>query len=191
VLAGHQEVAQAVVVARQDRLTAYVVAAESAVPALRELVRDRLPDYMVPAAIVPLEAFPLTPNGKIDRTALPDPEYPHPPDDSGPRTETERAVHRIWCQVLGRERCGMREKFFDGGGTSLTLLTLRNQLSRLCGEELPVALLFEHLTIEAMARAIDQRRLASTDDPREERRNQHKDQNGQNGQNDDEESYEL
>jgi hypothetical protein len=119
---------------------------------------------MVPAAIVPLDALPLTPNGKIDRTALPAPTYADPPNDRGPRSETERAVHRIWCRVLGRQRCGMREKFFDMGGTSLTLLTVRKELARLFRAELPVALLFDRSTIEAMAEAVDRHRLLPLDD---------------------------
>ncbi len=89
---------------------------------------------------------------------------PLPAADRGPRTETEHAVHQIWRQVLGRSDVGMREKFFDTGGTSLTLLTIRAELVRLCGDELPVALFFEHSTIESMAELVDRRRLAAVPD---------------------------
>ncbi|MEO3749883.1 amino acid adenylation domain-containing protein [Streptomyces sp. B6B3] len=93
------------------------------------------------------------------------PEPGRPAADRGPRTETEHAVHRIWRQVLGRADLGMREKFFDIGGTSLTLLTIRAELARLCGDgELPVALFFEHSTIESMAELVDRLRLAAVPD---------------------------
>ncbi|OKI02071.1 hypothetical protein A6A06_13330 [Streptomyces sp. CB02923] len=109
------------------------------------------------AADAPLGTPPPAPRATAGRTAPPAP-------DRGPRTATERAVHRIWSEVLGRPRFGMREKFFDTGGTSLKLLAVRNELARFCGADLPVALFFEHSTIEAMAETVDRRRLVPVDD---------------------------
>ncbi|MFH8596972.1 amino acid adenylation domain-containing protein [Streptomyces rimosus] len=172
VLTAHPAVAQAVVTARADRtgdrqLIGYVVPAEHA-DADPQLLRDHvarfLPGHLVPAAIVPLEALPLTPNGKTDRAALPAPDRVRPQADRGPRTATEHAVHHIWCQVLGRPEFGMREKFFDAGGTSLKLMAVRSELARLSGRNLPVALFFEHSTIEAMAETVDRRGAAPVDD---------------------------
>ncbi|MFH8408847.1 amino acid adenylation domain-containing protein [Streptomyces sp. NPDC018019] len=178
VLTAHPAVAQAVVTARADRtgdrqLIGYVVPEERAdggppPDADPQLLRDHvarfLPGHLVPAAIVPLDALPLTPNGKADRAALPAPDRIRPPADRGPRTATEHAVHRIWCRVLGRLEFGMREKFFDAGGTSLKLMAVRGELARFSGRDLPVALFFEHSTIEAMAETVDRLRLVPVDD---------------------------
>ncbi|WP_078897486.1 non-ribosomal peptide synthetase [Streptomyces rimosus] len=178
VLTAHPAVAQAVVTTRPDRtgdrqLIGYIVPEDRAdggpsPDADPQLLRDHvarfLPGHLVPAAIVPLEALPLTPNGKADRAALPAPDRVRPQADRGPRTATEHAVHRIWCQVLGRLEFGMREKFFDAGGTSLKLMAVRSELARFSGQDLPVALFFEHSTIEAMAETVDRRRLVPVDD---------------------------
>ncbi|MEV5598659.1 amino acid adenylation domain-containing protein [Streptomyces sp. NPDC052496] len=172
VLARCPEAAQAVVTVREDtpghkRLIAYVVPAHPGAPvadAVRRFADDHLPEYLRPSATVVLERFPLTPGGKVDRAALPAPDPVRPPADRGPRTATERAVHRIWCRVLGRPEFGVREKFFDTGGTSLNLLAVRNELARYSGADLPVALFFEHSTIEAMAETVDRRRLLPVDD---------------------------
>ncbi|MFI0260814.1 amino acid adenylation domain-containing protein [Streptomyces sp. NPDC017056] len=170
VLAAHPAVAQAAVTAREDgagdrQLVGYVVPGGrhdgDGAPdprLLREHVARVLPAHLVPSVIVPLAALPLTSNGKIDRAALPAPGRARPPADRGPRTATEAAVHRIWRQVLGHAGFGMREKFFDAGGTSLKLMTVRSELARYCGHDLPVALFFEHSTIEAMAETVDRRR---------------------------------
>ncbi|KAA6224514.1 amino acid adenylation domain-containing protein [Streptomyces albofaciens JCM 4342] len=178
VLTAHPAVARAVVTARADgtgdrQLIGYVVPEERTdggpppdtdPRVLREHVARFLPGHLVPAAIVPLEALPLTPNGKTDRAALPAPDRVRPPADRGPRTATEHAVHRIWSQVLGRPEFGVREKFFDAGGTSLKLMAVRSELARFSGQDLPVALFFEHSTIEAMAETVDRRRPVPVDD---------------------------
>ncbi|MFD7666664.1 amino acid adenylation domain-containing protein [Streptomyces sp. NPDC059788] len=165
-------VAQATVTVREDtpghkRLVAYVVPEHPGTPvadAVRRFADGRLPEYLRPSETIVVKHLPLTPNGKVDRAALPAPDAVRPPADRGPRTATERAVHRIWCEVLGRREFGMRDKFFDTGGTSLKLLTVRNELARFCGADLPVALFFEHSTIEAMAETVDRRRLVPVDD---------------------------
>ena len=87
-------------------------------------------------------------------------------DLAGPaeRTDAERAVHRIWCDVLGRADIGVRDKFFDAGGNSMILIPLRNELARLAGTEVPLALMFEHSTVEAMAALVDRYRLVPVDE---------------------------
>ncbi|MFC6021711.1 amino acid adenylation domain-containing protein [Plantactinospora solaniradicis] len=168
VLAAHPTVGQVAVLAREDRpgdrcLVAYVVpAAGSEVDpgTLRDFAADRLPDYMLPIVMV-LEGLPVTTNGKLDRAALPGPSRPV---DRGPRTDAERAVHRVWCDVLGQADIGVRDKFFDAGGNSMSLIPLRNELARLAGTEVPLALLFEHSTVEAMAALVDRYRLVPVDD---------------------------
>ncbi|MBF9129511.1 amino acid adenylation domain-containing protein [Plantactinospora sp. S1510] len=167
-LAAHPAVGQIAVLAREDRpgercLVAYVVPADGGAVdpgMLRDFAADRLPDYMLPTVMV-LEGLPVTTNGKLDRAALPALSRPV---DRGPRTDAERAVHRIWSEVLGRADIGMRDKFFDAGGNSMSLIPLRGELSRLAGTEVPLALLFEHSTVEAMAALVDRYRLVPVDE---------------------------
>ena len=122
-------VRDAVVLAREDRfgekrLVAYVVGQEGQVPEvgrLREHLASRLPEYMVPPVFVMLAALPLTPNGKVDRRALPAPEerdYQRG-EHAAPRTELERRLCEIWAELLGVERVGIEDSFFDLGGHSL------------------------------------------------------------------------
>ncbi|MEJ2856828.1 MULTISPECIES: amino acid adenylation domain-containing protein [unclassified Saccharothrix] len=146
----HPAVRQAVVVARDEpkRLVAYVV---GAVEGLREYVAATLPDYMVPSAFVALEAFPLSPNGKLDRSALPAPVVGGTPEEdfTAPRTDAERQVAQVWSDVLGVPRVGAHDDFFALGGDSI--LAVR-ALARLGG--LPVRAMFEHRTVSALAAAL-------------------------------------
>ncbi|MGP4045430.1 amino acid adenylation domain-containing protein [Streptomyces sp. 2A115] len=170
-LIGHPEVAQACVVAAGEgparHLVAYVVskAAETAQGAgpgageLREHLAGRLPEQMIPTAFVPMERLPLTLYGKVDRQALPSPEAPVGPAYLPPRTDSERAVAEAWTGLLGRARVGIREKFFEAGGSSLTLIQLRDRLPALS-----VAELLEHSTVEEMAARLDMRRATHADD---------------------------
>ena len=124
-LAAHPDVTMAVAVAREQetrdrRLVGYVVAREGAVPAdIFEFVRRRLPAYMVPSALVLLDALPLTPNGKVDRRALPAPRTVGPAATERPRTATEAALAGIWADLLGLPEVGVDENFFELGGYSL------------------------------------------------------------------------
>uniref|UniRef100_UPI0035711F9B amino acid adenylation domain-containing protein n=1 Tax=Streptomyces longispororuber TaxID=68230 RepID=UPI0035711F9B len=147
------------------------VSAEGPGPRTAEGLRDhlarRLPPYMVPAVFVALDAFPLTPHGKVDRRALPAP--PEPGAGSGtaltrPRTPTERAVAAIWADLLDRDEVGVHEKFFEAGGTSLSLLTLNRRLAGLGAHPVPLSALFEHTTVEAMARLVDGAPLGAPSD---------------------------
>ena len=162
-LLSHPDVAEAVVVAREGgrgdvRLAAYVVAAgpeplEAA--RLRAHLAETLPDYMRPAAIVPLPELPLTASGKIDRAALPDPPAPGPADERGSsqRTALERVVARVWAEVLGIEEdaVGLEDSFFDLGGHSLLLVDVQERLLRELDRSLPMTTFFRHPTVRALA----------------------------------------
>ena len=104
---------------------AYVVAERRASPTgseLRSFLKAKLPEYMVPAAFVPLDALPLMPNGKVDRRALPAPDRTRPELEKefiAPRTPVEELLAEVWAQVLGIERVGIYDNFFELGGHSL------------------------------------------------------------------------
>ncbi|HVG06298.1 MAG TPA: amino acid adenylation domain-containing protein, partial [Thermoanaerobaculia bacterium] len=154
-LASHPAVHEAVVVARERngemRLVAYVVARKVVErEELRAHLALRLPEYMVPADWVFLEAFPLTTSGKIDRRALPEPErvrVEHVP----PRTALERFLAALWEETLAVDRVGLRDSFFDLGGTSLTGAVVINRLQGTMGEILHVVALFDAPTLAELA----------------------------------------
>lgn len=162
VLADDPTVKQAVVIVREDapgdkRLVAYVVAREGRrcdPQALRRALRDMVPDYMVPAAIVPLNEFPLTSNGKVDRGALPAP-VAEPVHDSAqpiePRNRVELQLVAIWEQVLGITPIGVRDNFFALGGYSLLALRMFSAIEQTFSIRLPMAVLFQAPTIEQLA----------------------------------------
>jgi thioesterase domain-containing protein/aryl carrier-like protein len=166
-LAAHPGVREAAVVARQDpgtsarRLVAYVVAQGSGATAaeLRAQVRDRLPDYMVPAAFHFLEALPLTPSGKVNRRALPALEATAGEEGGSvpPRTPLEEEIAGVWGQVLGVERLGVTDSFFDLGGNSLLAVRLLARIRRRLGRDLPLASLFAGPTIGHQAALIERR----------------------------------
>jgi thioesterase domain-containing protein/acyl carrier protein len=125
--------------------------------ALRAHLGSRLPEYMVPAAYVVLDALPLTPNGKLYRRALPAPSHTawgqH--TDEAPEGQLESTLATLWAQVLGIERIGRHDSFFDLGGHSLLALQLMSRLSQRLEREVPVHLLFANPSVAAMARRID------------------------------------
>jgi amino acid adenylation domain-containing protein len=170
VLAAHPAVREAAVVARQDpgtsarRLVAYL-ATQGTVTAgeLRAAVRERLPDYMVPSAFHFLEALPLTPSGKIDRRGLPDMEAAGGETGSvPPRTPLEEEIVGIWRQVMGVERVGVHDNFFDLGGHSLLAVRLLARIRRQLGCDLPLASLFAGPTIAHQAAAIGREPVSDT-----------------------------
>ncbi|MFP2930682.1 DUF1175 family protein, partial [Pyxidicoccus sp. 3LG] len=157
-------VREAVVVAREDgpggkRLVGYVVLGDGAQAdgaALRTALKDTLPEYMVPAAVVLLPALPLTPNGKVDRRALPAPEFESDSKDFiAPRTPTEQQLAELWSQLLNVQRIGARDNFFDLGGHSLLATQAISRIRLAFGVELPLRGLFESPTVEGVARLID------------------------------------
>jgi len=150
-------VAQAVVVAREDqpghkRLVGYVVAAPGQAPdpaALRRRLGERLPEYMVPAAIVLLEALPLTHNGKLDHKSLPAPDFA-PAGRREPRTSQEVLLARLFADILGLEQVGMDESFFDLGGDSILAIQLKARAQN-AGVAFDLAHLFDHQSVARLA----------------------------------------
>ncbi|MFJ9034843.1 amino acid adenylation domain-containing protein, partial [Streptomyces sp. NPDC102274] len=158
VLFSHPAVSQSVVVAREDRpgvkrLAAYLVADGAAVldvDVVREHVVSALPEYMVPAAFVVLDALPLNANGKLDRRALPAPEFEAAESAyTGPRTESERILCGVWAEVLGLERVGIEDNFFDLGGDSIISLQVVSRARR-AGLALSSRDVFLHPTIATL-----------------------------------------
>jgi amino acid adenylation domain-containing protein len=165
VLEKHPAVAQAVVIAREaagaKQLAAYVIPSRVGVAAgeLRDYLKKQLPEYMVPPDIVFVESFPLTPNGKVDRRALPDPKSVGS-DVAGefvaPRNGDETKMAQLWAQVLGKEKVGVRDNFFDLGGHSLLALRLTSRIEKQFGKKLTLTALIQAPTIEEMVRLVRQ-----------------------------------
>ncbi len=159
----HSSISETVVLAREHppgdkRLTAYIVPARAksapSTPDLREFLRKRLPDYMVPAAFVTLERLPLTPNGKVDRKALPAPDFGaaspgkiHTP----PRNGMEESLMEIWREVLNTGKLGVHDDFFELGGHSLLAAQVAARIHRMLGVEIPLRTLFEFPSIAGLA----------------------------------------
>jgi amino acid adenylation domain-containing protein len=178
VLGGHPEVRQTAVLAREmaagdrhgdRRLVAYVVPEAAAgrpgmEGRLRSFLRERLPDYMVPAHFVVLEALPLTPNGKVDRRALPAPpalEGERPELAApylAPRTPVEETLAAIWSDVLGVERVGVADDFFELGGHSLLATQAISRVRQAFAVEVPLRALFEGPTVRELALAVERAR---------------------------------
>jgi len=148
------DVLAAAVVLRGDRLIAYVTGRPDPSPdVLREHLRERLPRYMVPARFVVLDALPVTPNGKVDKRALPAPTD----DDTGyvaPRTPTEQTIATLWAQLLGREQVGVHDDFFELGGHSLIATQLVSRIRSAIGIELPIGAVFGAPTVAGLAGAV-------------------------------------
>jgi amino acid adenylation domain-containing protein len=171
----HPGVREAVVMAREDepgetRLVAYWVpgsatGAEASAEALRAALAGRLPEHMVPAAFVELEQFPLMPNGKLDRKALPSPDLAGdgPAPYEAPEGETETALAELWMQVLGVERVSRWDNFAALGGHSLRAIMLVGRIKRHMGTGIPLQEVFTSPTLADMARAILMKKLAQID----------------------------
>ncbi|WP_410573852.1 non-ribosomal peptide synthase/polyketide synthase [Amycolatopsis sp. cmx-4-61] len=153
-LTAHPEVTEAVVVAVESggtkRLVAYVVA--TGTPDLREFLLRSLPDYLVPAVFVPLEALPLNRNGKVDRRALPAPDFVSGLGYRAPATEAERLLAGIWAEVLRAERVGADDNFFELGGDSILSIQVVSRARR-AGLDLMPGQVFDHPTVAALALA--------------------------------------
>jgi amino acid adenylation domain-containing protein len=165
VLAQHPSIQHAVVLAREDspgerRLVAYVVTAPGTTTSateLRSALRQKLPDYMLPSAIVLLDSLPLTPNGKLDRKALPAPDQNRPELDetyTAPRTPTEDILAKIWAEVLKIEKVGIQDNFFNLGGHSLLATQVVSRIRDPFQMDIPLRTLFEKPTVEELAIAI-------------------------------------
>ncbi|MFE7529684.1 amino acid adenylation domain-containing protein, partial [Kitasatospora sp. NPDC057542] len=161
-LAAHPSVAQVAVLARQDRtddtrLVGYLVPAANAAPRpaeLREYLRERLPEYMVPSGFVELDTLPLTTNGKLDRRALPAPELASTGTGRAPRTPQEQILCELFAEVLGVAEAGVEDSFFDLGGHSLLATRLAARVRATLGVELELRTLFESPTPATLAAAL-------------------------------------
>jgi amino acid adenylation domain-containing protein len=167
-LARHPAVRECVVLAREDspgdkRLVGYVVAepdeASVSLGESRDFLKKKLPDYMIPSALVFLDALPLTPNGKVDRKALPRPEQDRPElheSFAAPTTPTETALVEIWREVLRLERVGIHDNFFELGGHSLLMTQIVSRLRDAFQVELPIRCFFESPTVAELSVAIEE-----------------------------------
>jgi amino acid adenylation domain-containing protein len=163
-LRAHPAARECVVVARgeaEKRLVAYLAPAAGAVPAreLRAFLAERLPDYMIPAAVVWLDALPLTRTGKVDRHALPEPELEAEEASGAPRTATEELIAGIWERLLGRApgAIGIHDNFFDLGGHSLLATQALSRMREALGVAVSLRTLFETPTIAGLAEGIERR----------------------------------
>ncbi|BCA53183.1 putative Multi-domain non-ribosomal peptide synthetase [Nitrospira sp. KM1] len=167
VLHRHPKIQQAVVTARDDKqgmkhLVAYLIAQDHQCPAIEEMrgyLKSLLPDYMIPSYFVFLDRFPLTANNKLDRRALPAPVNTAAALESpyvAPRTAMEIQLTALWQHVLGIQRIGIHDNFFDLGGHSLKAAQLFFQLEAVYGRQLPLATLFQAPTIRELAVVLTQ-----------------------------------
>ena len=163
---------EAAVVARQTAigaksLVAYVTGSPNAAEPLREHIRSKLPDFMVPAAFIFLEALPLSPNGKVDRKRLPDPGPIASAEESyvAPHTPVEEILAGIWAEILEVERPGASDNFFDLGGHSLLATQVVSRIRQAFAMELPLRSIFEHPTIASLAAVIATTASASSMPP--------------------------
>jgi amino acid adenylation domain-containing protein len=169
-------VQQAIVTLREEtaenpRLIGYFVAEpghQVSPLLLREFLEDKLPDYSVPSYFVPLDRFPLTPSGKVDRKALPAPASTRP-DLKGtlvaPTTSTEERLARIWCEVLALSAVGIHDNFFELGGHSLSMTQVISRVRQAFQIEVPFIQVFQSPTIAKLALQIDGSRANGVKDP--------------------------
>ena len=177
VLSRHPGLREVVVVAREDtpgdkRLVAYLVSELEQPPGpteLRDFLKERLPEYMLPSAFVTLAALPLNASGKVDRRALPAPEFEHGELARiyvAPRTPVEAELAQLWAQILGIQQVGIQDSFFDLGGHSLLATQIVSRVRETYKIELPLRELFETPTVAGLASLITQNLVeqASPDD---------------------------
>jgi surfactin family lipopeptide synthetase A len=172
-LLAHPAVRGAVAAARDDpagesRLVAYLICGPQPPTAtqLRIHLKERLPDYMIPAAFVTLDEFPMTPNGKVDRRVLPDPNHERPEQDGqyvAPHGPVEEALALIWAEVLHLERVGAQDNFFALGGNSLQGTRLMARVRQAFRVDVPLLALFEGPTVADLALVVIQARAARKD----------------------------
>jgi acyl-coenzyme A synthetase/AMP-(fatty) acid ligase len=170
----HPEIRQVAVVARQNesnenRIVAYIAAAGEEAPSSHELrcfLLETLPEYMVPTSFVMLDALPLSPNGKIDRRALPllDSAKENRTDFVAPRTQVETDLAMIWAELLNIPQVGVQSNFFDLGGHSLLVIRVASRIRAHFQTDLPLRTLFENPTVEELAEVIAEKQGGKPDD---------------------------
>ncbi|MDB6122829.1 MAG: Acyl carrier protein [Pedosphaera sp.] len=167
VLRQHPNVREAVVVARAEnsgdkRLLAYLVAKTEkklVVEELREHLKTKLPEYMVPAVFITLDAFPLTANGKVNRKVLPAPDQNRPTlasNYAAPGSPMEKVLAEIWCKALRLEKVGVNDSFFDLGGHSLLMVQVHARFCEAASVNLSIVKMFQYPTISSLVKHLDQ-----------------------------------
>jgi hypothetical protein len=145
----------------------YVVQAPEAEPVsptqLREHLKSKVPEYMIPAAWVVLDELPLTPNGKVDRHRLPEPQMSDPLRYVAPRTPTEEVLAQIWAEVLKLDQVGVEEDFFELGGHSLLIMRIPALVKRTLGRDVSIVDLFRYPVIRGLAAYLDGRQADQLD----------------------------
>ncbi|NIM15674.1 MAG: amino acid adenylation domain-containing protein [Candidatus Aminicenantes bacterium] len=163
VLLGHNEVKEAVVLVRENEsgnkyICAYIIGScDIEQFNLKNYLKQELPDYMIPEYVVQLEKIPLTPNGKIDRKALPEPEFRTSEEYIGPRNLTEMRLVEIWADILNvnKDKISIDADFFEMGGHSLRATILVNRIHKVFNVEIPIREIFTHQTVSEMGELID------------------------------------
>jgi amino acid adenylation domain-containing protein len=160
ILREHEGVRETVVVGSEERgekrLVGYVVGDGVEVEGLLGYLRERLPEHMVPSALIVLEELPLAVNGKVDRRGLPEPDWGGGGGYAEPESDMERALAGIWGEVLGLERVGVEDSFFRLGGHSLMAMRMMMLIRETFGVELDLRKLFERQTVRALATAVEE-----------------------------------
>ncbi|MEH2186433.1 MAG: amino acid adenylation domain-containing protein [Nostoc sp.] len=168
----HPQIRETVVLARKDiandcRIVAYIVNYENtthSVNELREFLKEKLPEYMLPSAFVVLDTLPLTPNGKVDRHALPVPDNLRPELTVAfqlPQSKMEQQIAKLWQEVLHLDKVGIHDNFFDLGGHSLLMLQVNHQLCEILQRDISVVTMFQNPTIYSLAQCLSQQRQLS------------------------------
>lgn len=147
----------------ETRLVAYLVGNREKTPSdndLRDFLKKKLPAYMIPAAFIMLTSLPFTPNGKVDRRALPAPDWASPKPEqifAAPQTDLEKNLAKIWSEILSVERIGIHDDFFELGGHSISAIRVNTRIFSRLHVDLPLSALFEFPTINELAGAIIER----------------------------------
>jgi len=163
-LLAHAHINEAVVITKEDEnrekyLCAYIISDRKlTVPGLRDYLSEALPGYMIPSQFKQLETMPLTANGKVDRKAL---ESQGANLDTGseylaPRTGMEKRIAETWKEVLEIHKVGLNDNFFDLGGNSIKVIRLNTRLQEVLGKEIPVVIMYRHLTISSFVNYLGQ-----------------------------------
>jgi acyl carrier protein len=175
-LMGHEGIKEAVVIAKtvknsDNYLAAYIVPEfpgkekEVDVSQLRDYLSRQLPHYMIPSYFISLEKIPLTPNGKINRSALPGPDQSRPQLSTTytePKTDEEKIVAQFWKEVLKVDNVGIYDNFFDLGGNSMKLIQLSSKLKETLEKDIPVITIFRYPTIDSLLQYMGQGNAVSS-----------------------------
>jgi 3-oxoacyl-(acyl-carrier-protein) synthase/acyl carrier protein len=171
ILARVEGICQAVVTVREDRpgdkrLVAYYTGSQDLTStALLQVLKNSMPDYMVPSVFMRVEQFSLTPNAKLDRKALPVPEAKRPllaQDYIAPRTTLEKQLAELWCELLNLDEVGIDDSLFDLGGTSMLVVRMVNLYHSRHGQEIPLVKVFQYPTIGQLCRYLEEKGSEST-----------------------------